>query len=124
MVAQKEFCPGDYVVEYRGDLIDQVEAKSRLARYVEENIGGSYMYFFKFRNEPLCIDAIAESGHLGRLINHSHLHPNLHPKIISVDPTPRIVFYAKRVIKENEELLYDYGDRNKESVKNNPWLAF
>ena len=124
MVAEKEIRSGDCVVEYRGDLINQVEAKSRLKKYIEEKIGGSFMYYFKFRNETLCVDATTESGHLGRLINHSRSHPNLHPKVILMHRTPKIFFYAKRMIKKNEELLYDYGDRNKESIKNNPWLAF
>ena len=29
---------------------------------------------------------------------------------------------ANRTIVEGEEILYDYGDRSKEAIKNCPWL--
>jgi len=68
------------------------------------------------------IDATEESAHLGRLINHSKLNPNLRVQIITVEERPRLVFVAKRDIAENEELLFDYNDRRKHIINSNPWL--
>lgn len=39
------------------------------------------MYFFKHREQTVCIDATAESAFKGRLINHSALRPNLRTKV-------------------------------------------
>jgi histone-lysine N-methyltransferase SETD8 len=61
---------------------------------------------------------------MGRLINHSKSQANLSTKTIIVDGAPRLVLFAARDIEANEELLYDYGDRRKESLANHPWLAF
>lgn len=69
------------------------------------------------------IDATAETGRLGRLINHSR-NGNLVTRTILVNGQPRLALLAKVDIKKGEELLYDYGDRSKESLENHPWLAF
>ena len=68
------------------------------------------------------IDATAESGRLGRLVNHSR-NGNLTTKIISVGSVPHLVLIAKENIEIGEEVCYDYGDRSKESLKYHPWLA-
>ena len=69
------------------------------------------------------IDATAESGRLGRLVNHSRIHPNLQTKVVFVEETPRLLLVAKKDIEPGTELLYDYGDRSKESLLCHPWLA-
>ena len=71
----------------------------------------------------LSIDATSESGRYGRLINHSRITPNIVPKIVVVDKVPRLILVAKHSIIPGVELLYDYGDRSKESLKAHPWLA-
>lgn len=45
---------------------------------------------------------------LGRLVNHSW-HPNSKTKVIMVDGTPHLCFFALRDIEIGEEILYDYG---------------
>ena len=70
------------------------------------------------------IDATAETGRLGRLVNHSRLQPNLMTKVIQIDKQPpRLVLVAKYDLDPGTELLYDYGDRSKESLAAHPWLA-
>lgn len=69
------------------------------------------------------LDATSESGLLGRLLNHSRLKPNCATKVVEVDSTPRLILVASRDIEADEELLYDYGDRSKESLEAYPWLA-
>ncbi len=69
------------------------------------------------------IDATTESGRLGRLVNHSRQHPNLQTKVITLKEWPRLILVALKDINEGEELLYDYGDRSRESLRAHPWLA-
>lgn len=123
VVAARDFSRGDFVVEYSGDLIDTVEAKVREAMYAQDQTTGCYMYYFKYNGQQYCIDATAESGKLGRLVNHSR-NGNLLTRTIPVDGKPRLVLIAKDDIKKGEEILYDYGDRSKESLKHHPWLAY
>ncbi len=72
---------------------------------------------------PFSIDATKETGRLGRLVNHSRQNPNLQTKVIMIADTPRLILVAKKTVEKGEELLYDYGDRSKESLKAHPWLA-
>ncbi|XP_035691565.1 N-lysine methyltransferase KMT5A-like [Branchiostoma floridae] len=123
VVATKAFGRGDFVVEYAGDLIDTKMAKDREAKYAEDPSTGCYMYYFKYRNKTYCVDATAESGRLGRLINHSAKHKNLMTRSISAGGLPRLILVAARDIQPGEELQYDYGDRSKASLESHPWLA-
>lgn len=74
------------------------------------------------------IDATAESGRLGRLLNHSRRNPNCITRLVwvkdndSKKPLPRLVIVAKRDINTGEELTYDYGDRDKSALEVHPWL--
>ena len=69
------------------------------------------------------IDATSDSGRYGRLVNHSHKNPNAEPKVYMVDGTPRLIFQAKKDIDIGCEILYDYGERNSQTIEVNPWLA-
>src|SRR4051794_37436814 len=60
---------------------------------------------------------------LGRLVNHSRLKANVIVSRVFDDINqPRLMFRSARRIEAGEELLFDYGDRDKESVQANPWL--
>nr|XP_022338926.1 N-lysine methyltransferase KMT5A-like isoform X2 [Crassostrea virginica] len=122
VVATKHFYRGDFVVEYAGDLIDLSTAKKREKEYSENPDFGCYMYYFVHRNRNYCIDATEESGRLGRLINHSKTAGNCHTKLTEINNKPYLMLIASRDIVIGEELLYDYGDRNKDSLESHPWL--
>ncbi|KAG5881468.1 hypothetical protein JTB14_000896 [Gonioctena quinquepunctata] len=119
IVATKDYIKGDFVVEYSGHLIDIVEAKMREEKYAQDQTAGCYMYYFKHNGIQYCIDATAENGKLGRLVNHSR-NGNLSTKTVVLDNKPRLVLIAKDSIRKGEEILYDYGDRSKESLKYHP----
>lgn len=121
--ADRPFQRGEFVVEYIGDLIDMAEANLRERKYALDENAGCYMYYFKHKNQQYCIDATAESGKLGRLVNHSR-NGNLITKVVVVKNRPHLVLIAKDDIEPNEELTYDYGDRSKEALLHHPWLAF
>ncbi|VDN44137.1 unnamed protein product, partial [Dibothriocephalus latus] len=48
-----------------------------------------------FSGHRYCVDATEESPRLGRLINHSRLHPNCYVKVIPIDQQPRLALFAK-----------------------------
>lgn len=123
IVTTRKFARGEFVVEYIGDLIDMAEAKLREQEYAEDDSTGCYMYYFKHQNVQHCIDATAESGKLGRLVNHSR-NGNLMTKTVLVNDLPHLVLLAKEDIPEGVEVTYDYGDRSKEALQHHPWLAF
>ncbi|CAJ0579042.1 unnamed protein product, partial [Mesorhabditis spiculigera] len=121
--AGTSFKKNEFVVEYRGDMIDYQEAKEREKEYALNPMLGSYMYFFEYKNKKWCIDATGESKYKGRLINHSYLKPNLRTKVVEVGGRHHLILVAKRDIMEGEELLYDYGDRDPQNIAHSPWLV-
>ncbi|XP_069134860.1 LOW QUALITY PROTEIN: N-lysine methyltransferase KMT5A-like [Argopecten irradians] len=122
IVSTKAFKRGDFVVEYAGDLIALSDAKEKERMYSEDPETGCYMYYFRHKNNSYCIDATAESGRLGRLINHSKTAANCRTKLVEVNNKPYLTLVAARDISLGEELLYDYGDRSKTSLESHPWL--
>ena len=124
IMAMRSFSKGEFVVEYAGDLIAIDDAKDRESEYSMDNSKGCYMYYFKHKGKQHCIDATRESGRYGRLLNHSTKTPNCTTKVVMVGDMPRLILVAKQDIGAGAELLYDYGDRSKESLKAHPWLAF
>ncbi|XP_014235598.1 histone-lysine N-methyltransferase pr-set7-like [Trichogramma pretiosum] len=122
IITTKIFIKGEFVVEYEGELIDSQTAKYREANYSKDKNAGCYMYYFKHNNQKYCIDSTPETGKIGRLINHSR-NGNLVTKVIEVMSVPHLIFVAKEDIATGSELSYDYGDRDKETIKCHPWLA-
>ncbi|KAK6190697.1 hypothetical protein SNE40_002502 [Patella caerulea] len=121
VIATKPFKKGDFIVEYAGDLINLAESKDREEFYGMSTQYGCYMYYFTIKDKRYCIDATAETGKLGRLLNHSR-HGNCCTKLIEIKDCPFLILIASRDIVKGEELLYDYGDRSKESIAAHPWL--
>ncbi|KAJ1355042.1 hypothetical protein KIN20_012164 [Parelaphostrongylus tenuis] len=69
--AGKSFVKNEFVIEYKGDIMDYNSAKLREQEYAKDPSIGSYMYFFKYKSKRWCVDATKESIYKGRLINHS-----------------------------------------------------
>lgn len=68
------------------------------------------------------VDATAETGRYGRLLNHSRYEANLTPEVIEVRQKPYIILRASRDIDIGEELVYDYGERRPAQLAMFPWL--
>ena len=119
----KKFSKGDLVVEYAGEIVSEDEAVAREAAYKADPGAGSFMYFFQFKGKPYCVDATQESGRYGRLVNHSVKNSNCSTKLFMFNGETRLVFMAKEDLAVGEELLYDYGDRDPETVQALPWLG-
>ena len=121
--ASKYFNKGDFVCEYAGEMISYQLAKKREEMYAQDTSIGCYMYFFEYKSKIYCIDATAETERLGRLLNHSKTDGNCRTQLFEINSKPHLILVAARDIKPGEEMLYDYGDRNKNSIESHPWLA-
>uniref|UniRef100_A0A1I8GFW4 [histone H4]-lysine(20) N-methyltransferase n=1 Tax=Macrostomum lignano TaxID=282301 RepID=A0A1I8GFW4_9PLAT len=122
IVATRAFSRDEFVVEYKGDLIDFKAAKLREQAYNSDPTVGCYMYYFVARGVKLCVDATAESPYYGRLLNHSRLAPNCYTKVVCIGDRTHLCLFAKRDISPGEELVYDYGDRDPATLAAHPWL--
>ena len=119
----RSFSHKECIVEYTGELLAWEAAKVREEQYdLDPEKFGSFMYFFSFQNKKFCIDATEEDNSLGRLVNHS-VSGNMKSKLLNIDEKPVLVLYASREISTGEELLYDYGDRDRKTIELLPWLA-
>uniref|UniRef100_A0A8K9XMS2 [histone H4]-lysine(20) N-methyltransferase n=2 Tax=Oncorhynchus mykiss TaxID=8022 RepID=A0A8K9XMS2_ONCMY len=117
------FKKGQFVIEYHGDLLHLTDAKKREALYAQDPGTGCYMYYFHYLSKTYCVDATKESTRLGRLLNHSK-NGNCQTKLHDMDGIPHLILVASRDIEAEEELVYDYGDRSKESICAHPWLKY
>lgn len=91
----------------------------------EDDGSGCYMYYFDWKNEKFCVDATIDGTNkrLGRLINHSRKSPNCKTRIYEVEGVPHLIFVALKEITPGNELLYDYGETDRNTIEANPWLA-
>ena len=121
VITTKFFSKNSFVVEYAGRLVDwKTSFKLHNELYAEEH--GSYIFWFKANGSSWAIDATQESSRMGRLINHSLRHFNLIPKVFILEGQPRIYMVARRDINPGEQLTFNYGDTDKRSIQNFPWL--
>ncbi|XP_030211371.1 uncharacterized protein LOC115542982 isoform X6 [Gadus morhua] len=117
--ATKRFEKGDFVVEYRGEIISFEECQSKKYSTTES----TYLYEFEWKNHRWCIDASREDGSLGRLANDDHKSPNCVMKKVSVNDRVHLCLFALRNIEPGTEIVYNYGDskwpwRKKENLEN------
>lgn len=108
-------------------MIDFEEAESRGEYYAK--LGRSYLFDLDFhaQEKPFSIDA-CNFGNIARFVNHS-CDPNCH--IWSVwwdcidENFPKLAFFARRGIKANEEITFDYsGGISKNESTNKQKIAF
>lgn len=119
--AKQRLCKGSFICEYAGDLIDIDEAARRNVIY-DKKQKGSYMFYFEWKSKCLCVDATEPTCRLGRLVNHSRKRPNARMEVFTHQNKPYLILTARKDIEPNEEILYDYGERDREVIKMNPWL--
>ncbi|XP_076744003.1 uncharacterized protein LOC143420216 [Maylandia zebra] len=103
------FKQGDFVVEYRGELIDATEAEHRRNLYPSACSG--FMFEFIWKQKTLCIDGALEDGSFGRLVNDEHRTPNCRMKLIEAEGKPHLCLFALKEIAAGSEITYDYGGK-------------
>ncbi|XP_039526242.1 uncharacterized protein LOC120478421 isoform X3 [Pimephales promelas] len=104
------FNQGDFVVEYRGELIDAAEAEHRRKLY--HNACSTFMFEFKWKRKTWCIDGALEDGSFGRLANDEFKAPNCRMKLIEVEGKPHLCLFALKEITAGTEITYDYGGKD------------
>ncbi|KAJ8043799.1 N-lysine methyltransferase KMT5A-A [Holothuria leucospilota] len=109
---EKTFSKGDFLLEYRGELISGEEGTERDKNYPDTK--GSFLYFFQHEGNSKCIDGTASDGR-GRMVNDSHKNANCKMKVILVEDVPKLCLFAIKDLNEGDELRCDYG------VKDLPW---
>ncbi|CAI9117365.1 OLC1v1018743C1 [Oldenlandia corymbosa var. corymbosa] len=95
---------GDMVIEYTGELV-RPSIADRREHLIYNSLVGAGTYMFRIDDERV-IDA-TRAGSIAHLINHS-CEPNCYSRTISVNGDEHIIIFAKRDLKQWEELTYDY----------------
>ncbi|XP_049321900.1 mediator of DNA damage checkpoint protein 1-like isoform X3 [Astyanax mexicanus] len=101
--ATANFSKGDFILEYRGQLLTQ-----NLIQNI--NSGTVFIFDFQWRGKYWSVDASVEDKSLGRLVNDEHKKPNCKIKVVEVDGMPTLCLFALRDILPGEEINYNYGD--------------
>ena len=118
------------MAEYEGELRTQpLPGRKRGRKFpppVEDwTPAGNFTFFFRTMGGNInCIDANMSQG-FGRKINHPNPQQkcNLKTKLVqSKDDRPRLFFVATMDIQPNEELVYDYNEKDPEVLKSNEFL--
>ncbi|KAJ4927346.1 hypothetical protein JOQ06_015079 [Pogonophryne albipinna] len=104
----RPFQNGDFLIEYRGEVITKSERENRQKVY--HNALKIFMFDFRLNGQELCVDAAKEDNSLGRLVNDDHVNPNCKMKLIKVDGKPHLCLFALKDISPGEEIAYDYSD--------------
>ncbi|XP_029963520.1 histone-lysine N-methyltransferase, H3 lysine-36 specific-like [Salarias fasciatus] len=106
--ASTSFEKGDFLMEYRGELISKQECERR-QRVYHKNLK-AFLFEFRFDGKLWCIDAAKEDGSIGRLVNDDHINPNAKMKYLNMEGKPHLCLFATRDIDPGEEITYNYGD--------------
>ncbi|XP_051964148.1 N-lysine methyltransferase KMT5A-A-like [Xyrauchen texanus] len=111
----ESFCRGDFVLEYRGELLSSKESLERTKNYTETE--STFLFDFQWHGKYWCMDASKEDKSLGRLVNDEHKNPTCKMRTVEVKKKPHLCLFAVRDILPGEEITYNYGDSDW------PWRA-
>ncbi|CAN4080666.1 unnamed protein product [Withania somnifera] len=116
-----EFIPkGKFICEYTGELLTTEEARNRQRLYDKNSTSCHFSPALLVVKEHLpsgnaCMRINIDAtiiGNIARFINHSCDGGNVCTLIVRSSGAllPRVCFFSSRVILENEELTFSYGD--------------
>lgn len=102
--ADTDLSPNDFIFEYIGEVINEVQFRRRMIQYDEEGV--KHFYFMSLTKGEF-VDA-TKMGNLGRFCNHS-CNPNCYVDKWVVGDKLRMGIFAERKIKAGEELVFNYN---------------
>jgi hypothetical protein len=102
IVAGEDIPAGDFIGEYQGEVIDEVEMHRREQAYC-----GERHFYFMSLTSRLYIDA-SRVAQITRFINHS-CDPNAETQKWNAGGEPRVGIFARSMIRKGEEITFDYG---------------
>uniref|UniRef100_A0A8R1IT98 Histone-lysine N-methyltransferase n=1 Tax=Caenorhabditis japonica TaxID=281687 RepID=A0A8R1IT98_CAEJA len=120
LYAKNDISMGEFIIEYKGEIIRSELCEVREVRYTAHNRG---VYMFRI-DEEWVIDATMAGGP-ARYINHS-CDPNCSTQILDAMSGARekkIIITANRPISAGEELTYDYQFELEDSSDKIPCLC-
>ena len=94
---------GQFVIEYVGELINDETCRERVRKGINDGVINYYMLTI----DKDCIIDAGPMGNLSRFMNHC-CDPNCETQKWTVNGEVRVGLFAKRDIKEGEELVFDY----------------
>ncbi|KAM4725561.1 uncharacterized protein FYW61_013665 isoform 2-T3 [Anableps anableps] len=97
--------PSTFVVEFRGSISTRQECSEKQTGDLLNN----YVFDFSWKGTNWCIDASADDGSLGRLVNDDHRNPNCKVWKIDFEERPHLCLFALKKISPGEEITFDYG---------------
>ncbi|XP_020805734.1 probable histone-lysine N-methyltransferase CG1716 [Drosophila serrata] len=103
ITAELQIPPGEFIMEYVGEVIDSEEFERRQHLYSKDR--KRHYYFMALRGEAI-IDATSK-GNISRFINHS-CDPNAETQKWTVNGELRIGFFSVKPIQPGEEITFDY----------------
>ena len=118
----RQMQPGDFVIEYVGELLfDRGEIEKREEMY-DDNGEGCYVIHTTWGMDckPCVVDPTRLYTNAAKFINHK-INGNIRPhRLVKVntDEQPRLGMVAARHIAPGTQLYWDYGVRDKDI----PWL--
>ncbi|SJL11215.1 related to Histone-lysine N-methyltransferase, H3 lysine-36 specific [Armillaria ostoyae] len=102
--AEEDLSKDTFIYEYIGDVVNNQSFKKRMRDYASEGI--EHFYFMMLQKDEF-IDA-TKNGGIGRFANHS-CNPNCYVAKWTIGNSVRMGIFAKRYIKKNEELTFNYN---------------
>ncbi|KAM3596650.1 uncharacterized protein V6R79_018521 [Siganus canaliculatus] len=103
----EEIEPSMFVVEFRGNILPQIQTRTRTRGDAMNN----FVFSFSWKGSNWCVDASQSDDSLGRLVNDDHLNPNCEVKKIVYKGKPHVCLFALKKISPDEEITFDYGDQ-------------
>ncbi|XP_072168334.1 N-lysine methyltransferase KMT5A-like [Diadema setosum] len=109
--ATRSFTKGEFLLQYKGDVISEEEAATREERYKTEH---HYQFFYSYRGKTMCIDA-TETKSNGRFVNDAKEGTSeCNSRMRKVEESGKVFLclFAIKDIKVGDEIRYDYKAPN------------
>jgi hypothetical protein len=112
--------PGTFLMEYEGEHVSEAEGLRRQDEDYGDMVDSYVMFTAAGAIDATPLTAVRPWS-MSRYVNHSRSRRNIFLRLYG--KTGRAMMFALVKILPGEELLFDYGERDPEKLRANPWLA-